>query len=279
MFVRWKKRKSDDGQRSSLAAYLVQSVRLDGKPRQRVMAYLGVPQARSGWWCDVEEKLYALHLNEGIRKQVLQTLAQKASRPSEEEMKEAYASRAAFREQYPPPPVVPHTPPPLVPSGTTEEEEERPLLITWKVQQPRVQPRKDAQYTASLAKSVSIDGKNHLSIITSLGSLGAHNLQGDRWGWKRFWYQVHGSLCLAQVDRETYHETIRLLSMWVKPPTPEELVQIIQHQLNADERSTQKHLESALVAVERWLKKSDDLRTVRSRESQYFGKEKVVPHV
>src|SRR6266487_2384835 len=56
-------------------------------------------------------------------------------------------------------------------------------------------------------------------------------------------------------------------------------VQIIQHQLNADERSTQKHLESALVAVERWLKKSDDLRTVRSRESQYFGKEKVVPHV
>ncbi len=266
MFVRWKKRK---GERSSLAAYLVQSVRINGKPRQHVIAYLGVPRAHAGWWCGVEEKLHVLGMDEASREQVLQTLAQKATRPTAEQMKEADATRAAFREQYPPPPVVPQTPPPLTISGTTEAEEEGPLVITWKAR-PSFKRGKSTKYTASLARSASGAGAIRLSIITVLGSLDARDLQGERWGWKTFWYQVHCALCLSDVDRDSYYETMRLLSRWVKPPTQAELARLIQDQLKTDEWSARWHLDRALKASDKWLKKGKDLRTVRSRESHYL---------
>ena len=102
MFVRWKKRKSHDEKRSSLSAYLVQSVRIDGKPRQKVLAFLGtlsceeIEREHAGWWCSVEERLHGLHLDEETIEQVLQVLVQKTPRPSPEKMREAHASRAAL---------------------------------------------------------------------------------------------------------------------------------------------------------------------------------------
>jgi hypothetical protein len=51
MYVRWKRQKRDQGETTRAA--LVRSVRVDGKPRQKVVKYLGIfsTAGRNKWHC------------------------------------------------------------------------------------------------------------------------------------------------------------------------------------------------------------------------------------
>ena len=65
MFVRWKRRPMVGIGQTLLIASLVRSVRIDGKPRQRVVAYLGsiseyhaqLPWCQRYFWKQVESRL------------------------------------------------------------------------------------------------------------------------------------------------------------------------------------------------------------------------------
>jgi hypothetical protein len=65
MFLRWKKSKLGDD--TTMTAVLVESYRIDGKPRQRVVKYLAtIPKSKisvGGWWYGFWGKVI-LRLNE-----------------------------------------------------------------------------------------------------------------------------------------------------------------------------------------------------------------------
>jgi len=104
MYVRWKiKERSWDvalPEGPLDVAYLVESARIDGKPRQKTLAYLGSIRAwrRTAigpayeFWHRVEAKLQPLHLSSEQRMSIERQLAQRVPRPSEE------AYQAAERE-------------------------------------------------------------------------------------------------------------------------------------------------------------------------------------
>ena len=97
MFVRWKKRKRATKcgapQRYSWYAEVVESVRIDGKPRQKVIAYLAsikpkdLPFAweRAYFWQRANEKLDALDLDSAERAKLDAQLAEKVRPLTEKE--------------------------------------------------------------------------------------------------------------------------------------------------------------------------------------------------
>lgn len=68
MFIRWKKRMCQATNRgATYSAYLVQSKRVDGKPRQEVLAFLG----------NLPTYSWQTHLNQRERERFLQTAMQR----------------------------------------------------------------------------------------------------------------------------------------------------------------------------------------------------------
>ena len=92
MFVRWQEYKSRAKSRRlrafskrhgqhRLRAILVETVRIDGKPHQRYLAYLGSVQAgrrdRPRFWCDVTRKLDQCRLSREERNRIKSAIAKK----------------------------------------------------------------------------------------------------------------------------------------------------------------------------------------------------------
>jgi hypothetical protein len=110
MFVRWQEYKSraqsrrlrafrkKHGQR--LRAILVETVRIDGKPLQRYLAYLGSVQAdrrdRPRFWYNVTRKLDQCRLSREERKQITSAIAKKVGGkvPTKAELKKFKRRRA-----------------------------------------------------------------------------------------------------------------------------------------------------------------------------------------
>ena len=108
MFVRWKKRRLPPpaehfrsyrnrekvGATTLLSAVLVESVRVNGKPRQRIVSYLGsiqecnmqIPMLRRVFWRDVRERLNGVDCSRQEREAIEAKLAETVPEPSEEEI-------------------------------------------------------------------------------------------------------------------------------------------------------------------------------------------------
>jgi hypothetical protein len=95
MYVRWKRailRRSTDHR---LSAFLVESRRVDGKPRQHVVRYLGSTREsqldnsswRDSFWRGVDHHLATLALDDSTREWITDTLAATVPPPSEEELR------------------------------------------------------------------------------------------------------------------------------------------------------------------------------------------------
>jgi hypothetical protein len=113
MFVRWQEYRSR-AQSSRVRAFrkkhgphrlraiLVETVRIDGEPRQRYLAYLGSVQAdrrdRPRFWYDVTRKLEQCRLSREERKQIMSAIAKKVGGkvPSKAKLK-AFKRRRAGR--------------------------------------------------------------------------------------------------------------------------------------------------------------------------------------
>ena len=96
MYVRWKRRplrrrRIDRSPDWAQSAVLVESRRIDGKPRQRVVRYLGSIREgmleaiawQAAFWRDVEWHLDDLGLDEATRRSVVATLLRTVPRPDE----------------------------------------------------------------------------------------------------------------------------------------------------------------------------------------------------
>jgi hypothetical protein len=96
MYVRWQSRKLNKNTRWREAgdvhwrAFLVENVRVDGKPTQRHIAYLGgiterniaheKPAHRIYFWSGVEQKLAVLNFSAKERTAIMQVIAKKVPR-------------------------------------------------------------------------------------------------------------------------------------------------------------------------------------------------------
>jgi len=89
MYVRWKRRLRDG--REWYAAQVVASSRVGGKPRQRVVAYLGIisatayPEDRQQFWRGVDERLSTDAVPEAERDQLAATVAASVPRLTADE--------------------------------------------------------------------------------------------------------------------------------------------------------------------------------------------------
>lgn len=103
MFARWKrrplKRAGKDGCQTDEALYavLVRSVRVRGKPRQKVVKYLGSirrseignPEERMNFWLTIERELKDIKVEEGPYKKIINTLSKVVPLPTEREVADA----------------------------------------------------------------------------------------------------------------------------------------------------------------------------------------------
>jgi hypothetical protein len=100
MYLRWKRREyvtcGNDPPDYGLVAVLVESERRQGKPRQKVIAHLGVIAEgrlhhvgyRIEFWSDIESRLDALHLGDEQRHKIEQSITSRVARPTREELEE-----------------------------------------------------------------------------------------------------------------------------------------------------------------------------------------------
>ncbi len=112
MYVRWKKRlrkRASQGEPSYLlSAALTESHRVNGKPRQRTIAYLGSIRnecidlpfclPRRDFWQRVTTRLDALDLSASERATIEDVLGRVVPRPSEEEIAAAEVEFAQYRQ-------------------------------------------------------------------------------------------------------------------------------------------------------------------------------------
>ncbi len=119
MFVRWKRRESsckpsvygrdraaDRG--ATISAVLVESIRVEGKPRQKFICHLAKLCERRRdyestpfiFWEDALKKLDSLPLDEDARKKIEVQLAAKIPRPSDAEMTEFVRGRAEYWQNF-----------------------------------------------------------------------------------------------------------------------------------------------------------------------------------
>ncbi len=114
MFVRWKRRESTyarersltsaDERGTTLYAVLVESVRVDGKPRQKFICQLAKVCEKDlnhqafpfHFWKKATGKLNTLALDESERKKIEQQLAAKIRRPSDAESAEFWQGYDKF---------------------------------------------------------------------------------------------------------------------------------------------------------------------------------------
>jgi len=100
MYVRWQRRARSkrraygmpEGRAVLLVAHIVESTRIEGKPRQHTVAYLGSiredfcsadahPYRRARFWKEISAKLDALNLPSDTRNQIEAKLGAKVERP------------------------------------------------------------------------------------------------------------------------------------------------------------------------------------------------------
>jgi hypothetical protein len=306
MFVRWKKRISTDKNKErkeiqvdgkwtrkwlskeempyTLSAYLVQSKRVDGKPRQEVIAFLGSVTRKDiekgkpvfRLWRDIEEVFSKLQLDIATKEMVYKAFAEKTPRPSAEEIDKEEQEHKAMLAKYgmdkPSPPRPPDTPP-LLGTQDTMPDVERPLFIKWKREYK-------GEYHAFLAKAAMLGEKEKVEIITKLASLEYKDFGKTRtWNdkvlvqasWKSFWYTVHMALCKAKVDYSTYHEAMRLLGKRIEQPSHEELLQLIQEKQTSAEKSIESDIDETVARYGRLQKKQAELKETYSFSSQYLS--------
>ena len=102
MFVRWQKYKSWK-KRGQPRLLLVEAIRIDGKPRQRYLAYLGSVQAdrrdRPRFWYNVTRKLDRCRLSREERNRIKSAIAKKAGGkvPTKAELKKFKRRRAELK--------------------------------------------------------------------------------------------------------------------------------------------------------------------------------------
>src|SRR5262245_5726237 len=105
MFVRWKKRllHKEKGHHA-LSAVLVQSARVNGKPRQRIIRYLAtvsekdlrVTAHRESFWASVDQHLDDLAIDSALRQQVEEKLTAVVARPTPAELEQLERDRQAL---------------------------------------------------------------------------------------------------------------------------------------------------------------------------------------
>lgn len=259
MFLRWKVR----GRRQT--AYLVKSVRIDGKPRQQIIATLCTMQTEQGnaanAWVKFERKIQTLDLSEQEQAQVYRSFEEKVPCPTHEVIEqekrnlagwEAWAERLKAN-------VVPNNPPMRIDGTTTEEK--NGLAIKWTVRQPVPKAGISAQYTAFLVKQ---DGEQ-----VKLGKIDKRDLNGDLVSYRHaFWYQVHSALCLAHVDYETYEKTFQMLDTWIELPAREDFIGIIQSRQRWAKNSVQYDLRAVHNRFKNLSKKEREIDDVNARGSK-----------
>jgi len=98
MYVRWNRKKrtkditwvKEEG--DFLYAVLVENTRIDGKPRQKSIKYLGGIGERQNtytqirFWEHADQNLSAIYLDGSTRNKIIDKLKEKVPRPSEEEL-------------------------------------------------------------------------------------------------------------------------------------------------------------------------------------------------
>lgn len=108
MYVRWKRKPRSRRRRLtgeySLAAVLVESHRVDGRPRQRIIKHLGSINERGiqhyyvklDFWQSVDARLTALALDANLRAQLEEQIVQRVPRPGAREQEQDALSLAAL---------------------------------------------------------------------------------------------------------------------------------------------------------------------------------------
>ncbi len=116
MFVRWKRRESSYKHRgwifrnialergATISAVLVESVRVDGKPRQRFICHLAKVREKQldekftpfHFWRNATNKLASLPLDDSEKKKIEDQLSAKIPRPSDAEAAEFWQGRDEF---------------------------------------------------------------------------------------------------------------------------------------------------------------------------------------
>jgi len=282
-----------------LNVVIVQSVRRNGKPRQDIIGSIKVRQDADEkialLWNTFEDYLTELDLSPDTRKEVIDSLGRKFTRPNEEELtrrRELSAAKQSMQDKLLrqlmgddwQKNVVPDNPPTLGNDDTTADENS-PLFIKWKVSQPVPKYGTPAKYTAYLIKRSS--QKQEFSIKLNSEEIEADLLKKARlykgelhvqWAWKSFWYDVHRHLILAHVDIETYKTTIRLLSKWVICPDPDELLAIVEGHLYSEMNHVDNREKELTRSIENNLKKRQKLYEVYSKSPEYLNVNHITPH-
>ncbi len=104
MYIRWKRcalRRTAD---VTLKAFLVHSVRVEGRPRQRILGYLGAirvryqqaPAHRQRFWSQVAQRLTALQVDPGTRATLEACLARVVPRLTPADLATLEAQRTAL---------------------------------------------------------------------------------------------------------------------------------------------------------------------------------------
>ena len=109
MFVRWKRRKLKKKWHGGCVRYavLVKSERVNGKPRQKVIKYLGHiadyglewPGHRFDFWDRVDKNLGELGLDDKSRREIERKLDDRVPRPTPEQYAEREKAIGALRER------------------------------------------------------------------------------------------------------------------------------------------------------------------------------------
>lgn len=113
MYVRWNRRKRTKKiawvmkEGDYLYAVLVESIRIDGKPRQRTIAYLGgVGENNPGvygrmrFWEQCERKLASLNLDAAVLEKIVTSLKTRVQKPSQDEFDAWHKARAEELKRY-----------------------------------------------------------------------------------------------------------------------------------------------------------------------------------
>jgi hypothetical protein len=205
MYVRWKQHNGTP------SAYLMKSVRVDGKPKQQTIAYLGSATTPVWFWTSAEEKLATLDLSDQDKAKIYQALEAKCERPTAKDLADFKRQQEQWQAKRRP------SIPPLLGTTDSSPDHERPLFIKWD------KTFLDG-YEAHLARET--DGK--IEMITKLGDFDRQ----PKKGMDQFWYNVHLNLCKIGADRDTYKETMRLLGK--RFDVPKDFMQIVARLRNEE---------------------------------------------
>lgn len=101
MYVRWNRYKRATGNEDYIYAVLVESHRVDGRPRQRTIKYLGgisenTPYAshRENFWKEAEKKINEIGLVPEAREKLTLKMKTVIPRPSEEDVEKEREERS-----------------------------------------------------------------------------------------------------------------------------------------------------------------------------------------